>query len=196
MLSFLLHGKEALWRAAALTPCSLQNTENLPSHLTRGNLSVLKKKWENPALGAESGKETIRSSFAEVRHKGAGAASGQQQCPLGDSTEPQGHSRHSGSMENCGREMEKAESSERSESPGRIEKYNVPLNKLKMMFEKGEATQLKVRICPCHSSERKKKKKKAAACSASGKSPEGVAAAIDSANIVVHCFSGNRTSRW
>ncbi|KAF4792735.1 LIM domain and actin binding 1 [Turdus rufiventris] len=122
------------------------NTENLPSHLTRGNLSVLKKKWENPALGAESGKETIRSSFAEVRHKGAGAASGQQQCPLGDSTEAQGHSRHSGSMENCGREMEKAESSERSESPGRIEKYNVPLNKLKMMFEKGEATQLKSEI--------------------------------------------------
>lgn len=116
---------------------------------------MLKKKWENPALGAEAGKETIRSSFAEVRHKvpspGAGAASGQQQCPLGDSTEPQGHSRHGGTMENCGREMEKAESSERSESPGRIEKYNVPLNKLKMMFEKGEATQLKV------SSERKKK---------------------------------------
>ncbi|XP_032939301.1 LIM domain and actin-binding protein 1 isoform X3 [Catharus ustulatus] len=123
------------------------NTENLPAHFTRGNLSVLKKKWENPALGAEAGKETIRSSFAEVRHKvpspGAGAASGQQQCPLGDSTEPQGHSRHGGTMENCGREMEKGESSERSESPGRIEKYNVPLNKLKMMFEKGEATQLK-----------------------------------------------------
>ncbi|XP_005062134.1 PREDICTED: LIM domain and actin-binding protein 1 isoform X3 [Ficedula albicollis] len=124
------------------------NAENLPAHLTRGNLSVLKKKWENPALGAECGKETIRSSFAEVRHKvgpspGAGAASGQQQCPAGDSTEPPGHSRDSGSMENCGREMEKPEGSERSESPGRIEKYNVPLNKLKMMFEKGEAAQPK-----------------------------------------------------
>ncbi|NXB46873.1 LIMA1 protein, partial [Leucopsar rothschildi] len=133
------------------------NTENLPAHLTRGNLSVLKKKWENPVLGAESGKETIRSSFAEVRHKvgtgrapspspGAGAASGQQQRPAGDSTEPQSHPRDSGSMENCvrePREMEKPESSERSESPGRIEKYNVPLNKLKMMFEKGEATQPK-----------------------------------------------------
>ncbi|XP_056371168.1 LIM domain and actin-binding protein 1 isoform X4 [Oenanthe melanoleuca] len=124
------------------------NAENLPAHLTRGNLSVLKKKWENPVLGAECGKETIRSSFAEVRHKvgpspGAGAASGQQQCPAGDSTEPHGHSRDSGSMENCGREVEKPEGSERSESPGRIEKYNVPLNKLKMMFEKGEAAQPK-----------------------------------------------------
>ncbi|NXD45951.1 LIMA1 protein, partial [Copsychus sechellarum] len=117
------------------------------AHFMRGNLSVLKK-WENPVLGAESGKETIRSSFAEVRHKvgpspGAGAASGQQQCPAGDSTEPHGHSRDSGSMENCVREMEKPEGSERSESPGRIEKYNVPLSKLKMMFEKGEAAQPK-----------------------------------------------------
>ncbi|NXQ55479.1 LIMA1 protein, partial [Anthoscopus minutus] len=125
------------------------NTENLPSHLTRGNLSVLKKKWEK----AESGRETVRSSCAEVRHKvgtgrasspspGAGAAPG----PAGDSTEPHSHCRDSGSMENCVREprdMEKPEARERSESPGRIEKYNVPLTKLKMMFEKGEAPQPK-----------------------------------------------------
>ncbi|NXA91425.1 LIMA1 protein, partial [Melanocharis versteri] len=133
------------------------NAENLPAHLTRGSLSVLKKKWENPALGAESGKETVRSSCAEVRHKvgtgrarspspGAGAASGQPQSPAGDSTEPRKHPRESGSMENCvrePRETEKPEGSERSESPGRIEKYNVPLSKLKMMFEKGEAPQPK-----------------------------------------------------
>ncbi|NWH99917.1 LIMA1 protein, partial [Tichodroma muraria] len=131
------------------------NTENLPAHFTRGNLSVLKKKWENPVLGAESGKEAVRSSCAEVRHKvgsapspspGAGAASGQPQCPAGDSAEPHGHSRESGSMANCvrePREMEKPGASERSESPGRIEKYNVPLTKLKMMFEKGEAPQPK-----------------------------------------------------
>ncbi|NWI36467.1 LIMA1 protein, partial [Picathartes gymnocephalus] len=133
------------------------NTENLPAHFTKGNLSLLKKKWENPVLGAESGKETIRSSCAEVRHKvgtgrapspspGAAAASGQPWCPAGDSTEPHSHSRESGTMENCvrePREMEKPEASERSESPGRIEKYNVPLTKLKMMFEKGEASQPK-----------------------------------------------------
>uniref|UniRef100_A0A8C5U6C5 Uncharacterized protein n=1 Tax=Malurus cyaneus samueli TaxID=2593467 RepID=A0A8C5U6C5_9PASS len=137
-----------------LTPCSLQNAENLPAHFARGNLSVLKKKWENPALGAESGKEAVRSSCGEVKHKvgssratspspGAGTASGQAQC---DSTEPRIHPRDSGTMENCvrePREMEKPEGSERSESPGRIEKYNVPLSKLKMMFEKGEAAQPK-----------------------------------------------------
>ncbi|XP_059727948.1 LIM domain and actin-binding protein 1 isoform X2 [Haemorhous mexicanus] len=133
------------------------NAENLPAHFTRGNLSVLKKKWEKPVLGAESGKEAVRDSCAEVRHKvgtgrapspsaGAGAAPGRPQCPAGDSAEPHSHSREGGTMENCvrePREMEKPEGSERSESPGRIEKYNVPLTKLKMMFEKGEAPQPK-----------------------------------------------------
>ncbi|XP_030823039.1 LIM domain and actin-binding protein 1 isoform X2 [Camarhynchus parvulus] len=133
------------------------NTENLPAHLTRGNLSVLKKKWENPVPGAESGKEAVRGSGAEVRHKvgtgrapspspGAGAAPGRPQCPAGDSAEPRSRSREGATMENCAREpreMEKPEGSERSESPGRIEKYNVPLSKLKMMFEKGEAPQPK-----------------------------------------------------
>ncbi|XP_072703292.1 LIM domain and actin-binding protein 1 isoform X3 [Ciconia boyciana] len=154
------------------------NTENLPSHFKRGNLSVLKKKWENPVLGTESRKETLRSSCAEVRHKvgspglgvgsspasspdaeqtpGAGATSdaqapsstsGQLQCPGGDSRRFQSHSLESGKMENClreSREVEKPEASENRDSSGKIEKYSVPLNKLKMMFEKGEATQTKV----------------------------------------------------
>ncbi|XP_009484444.1 LIM domain and actin-binding protein 1 isoform X1 [Pelecanus crispus] len=154
------------------------NTENLPPHFKRGNLSVLKKKWENPALGAESQKETLRSSCAEVRHKvaspglgvgsspapspdeeqtpGAGAASdaqapsstpGQLQCPGADHRRLQSHSLESGKMENClreSREVEKPEASENMDSSGKIEKYSVPLNKLKMMFEKGEATQTKV----------------------------------------------------
>ncbi|XP_071274985.1 LIM domain and actin-binding protein 1 isoform X3 [Agelaius tricolor] len=131
------------------------NTENLPAHLTRGNLSVLKKKWENPVLGAEPGREAARAGGAEVRHKvgtgrapspGPGAAPGRPQCPAGDSAEPRGRCREGGTAENCAREpreMEKPEGSERSESPGRIEKYNVPLSKLKMMFEKGEAPQPK-----------------------------------------------------
>ncbi|NWV21622.1 LIMA1 protein, partial [Origma solitaria] len=125
------------------------NAENLPAHFTRGNLSVLKKRWETPALGAEPGKDAARSSCAELRHKvgsspGAAAARGQPQGPAGDSTEP----RERGSTESCGTEpgeMEKPEGSDRAESPGRIEKYNVPLSKLKMMFEKGEAPQPKVR---------------------------------------------------
>ncbi|XP_042652872.1 LIM domain and actin-binding protein 1 isoform X2 [Tyto alba] len=150
------------------------NTENLPPHFKRGNLSVLKKKWENSVLGAESRKETLRSSGAEVSHKvagvgsspasspgaeqspGAGAASdaqappgtpGQLQWPGGDSRKFKSHSQESGKMENClgeSREVEKPEASENTDSSGKIEKYSVPLNKLKMMFEKGEATQTKV----------------------------------------------------
>nr|XP_005496309.1 LIM domain and actin-binding protein 1 isoform X3 [Zonotrichia albicollis] len=112
------------------------NTENLPAHLTRGNLSVLKKKWENPVRGSGVGTGRARSPSP-----GAGAAPGRPQCP-GDSAEP----REGGTVESCAREpreMEKPEGSERCESPGRIEKYNVPLSKLKMMFEKGEAPQPK-----------------------------------------------------
>ncbi|KAM9514404.1 LIM domain and actin-binding protein 1 isoform 1-T2 [Guaruba guarouba] len=150
------------------------NTENLPPHFKRGNLSVLKKKWENPVLGTESQKETLRSSCAEIRHKvtnpglgvgsspasspeeeqslGAGAPSpvdisGQPQCPGGDSRKNRSRSAESGGMENClrePREVEKSDASETTDSSGKIEKYSVPLTKLKMMFEKGEATQPKV----------------------------------------------------
>lgn len=52
-------------------------------------------------------------------------------------------------MENClgdsRYEAEKPETSESTETSGKIEKYNVPLNRLKMMFEKGEHSQTKVR---------------------------------------------------
>ncbi|XP_068519419.1 LIM domain and actin-binding protein 1 isoform X1 [Anas acuta] len=154
------------------------STENLPPHFKRGNLSVLKKKWENPVLGTESRKETLRSSCAEVGHKvassefgvgnspascsdpeqspAAGTAShaqassgtaGQLPGPAVDSKKSKSHSVESGKMENClrePREAEKPEASENTDSSGKIEKYSVPLNKLKMMFEKGEAAQTKV----------------------------------------------------
>nr|XP_047908839.1 LIM domain and actin-binding protein 1 isoform X2 [Anser cygnoides] len=154
------------------------STENLPPHFKRGNLSVLKKKWENPVLGTESRKETLRSSCAEVGHKvassglgvgtspascsdpeqspAAGTASpaqassgtaGQLPGPGVDSEKSKSHSAESGKMENClrePREAEKPEASENTDSSGKIEKYSVPLNKLKMMFEKGEAAQTKV----------------------------------------------------
>ncbi|NWR38366.1 LIMA1 protein, partial [Tachuris rubrigastra] len=127
------------------------NTENLPPHFTRGNLSVLKKKWENPALGAESRRESLRSGCAEVRHKvGTGRAPspspGAGAAPA-DGSKPGIHSPERGNMENCvrePREAEKPEGGEGAEPLGRIEKYNVPLSKLKMMFEKGEPPQPKV----------------------------------------------------
>ncbi|NXW34640.1 LIMA1 protein, partial [Phaetusa simplex] len=144
------------------------NAENLPPHFKRGNLSVLKKKWENPALGREPGKDALRSGGAEAGQRvaspglGAGtspapaadeearapsATAGQLRRPTGDSRKGRSHSPETGNMENClreSREAEKPEASENTESSGKIEKYNVPLNKLKMMFEKGEAAQPKV----------------------------------------------------
>ncbi|EGV93607.1 LIM domain and actin-binding protein 1 isoform X1 [Cricetulus griseus] len=51
-------------------------------------------------------------------------------------------------MENClgdsRHEVEKSEMSEHTDASGKIEKYNVPLNRLKMMFERGEHTQSKI----------------------------------------------------
>ncbi|NXU52718.1 LIMA1 protein, partial [Turnix velox] len=146
------------------------NIENLPPHFKRGNLSVLKKKWENPALGKESGKDALRSGGAELGQRvsspgllagispspalhtektsvATSATAGQLQGPTGDSRKSRSHSPESGSMENClrePREVEKPEGGENTEPSGKIEKYNVPLNKLKMMFEKGEAAQPKV----------------------------------------------------
>ncbi|XP_042304640.1 LIM domain and actin-binding protein 1 isoform X2 [Sceloporus undulatus] len=156
------------------------NTENLPPHFKRGTLSVLKKKWENPAPGTEVRKETLRSSCAEVRQKavslsGGGIASssaslaetdktsgigprsrlhsssgvlGQFRYLSLDSGEAKTHSPESGKMENCLREsrqeVEKPEANENPESSGKIEKCSIPLSRLKMMFERGDASQTKV----------------------------------------------------
>ncbi|NXS95190.1 LIMA1 protein, partial [Jacana jacana] len=133
------------------------SAENLPPQFRRGNLSVLKKKWENPAPGREPGKEGLRSSGAEAGQRvtgpGLGARSSPtpapdtEQRPAGDSRKGKSHLPESGNMENClrePRETEKPEASENTEPSGKIEKYSVPLNKLKMMFEKGEAAQPKV----------------------------------------------------
>nr|XP_023499306.1 LIM domain and actin-binding protein 1 isoform X2 [Equus caballus] len=156
------------------------NTETLPQHFRRGNLTVLKKKWENPVLEAESPTESLQNSSAEVRHGGSrppaerasNSASGAEadreerahprprlgsppeapiQYPyprLEDSEHLKDHSTESKKMENClgesRHEVGKPEISENTEAANKIEKYNVPLNRLKMMFEKGEPTQTKV----------------------------------------------------
>ncbi|NXK18123.1 LIMA1 protein, partial [Arenaria interpres] len=129
------------------------SAENLPPHFRRGNLSVLKKKWENPAAGREPGKEAARSRGAEAGQREGSAGSGPapapaaEQRPAGDSGTGKSHSPGSGTMENCLREpgeAEKPEAGENAEPAGKIEKYSVPLNKLKMMFEQGQAAQPKV----------------------------------------------------
>uniref|UniRef100_A0A8C3X0P0 LIM domain and actin binding 1 n=1 Tax=Catagonus wagneri TaxID=51154 RepID=A0A8C3X0P0_9CETA len=152
------------------------NTENLPQHFRRGNLTVLKKKWENPALGVESLPESVRNSSAEVRHRGdplpaevaSSSASGveadqgvyprprfssppEAEYPnprIKDTGHLKDHSAESKKMENClaesRHEVGKPEMSENSEAANKIEKYNVPLNRLKMMFERGEPAQTKI----------------------------------------------------
>ncbi|NP_001381821.1 LIM domain and actin-binding protein 1 isoform 8 [Homo sapiens] len=155
------------------------NTENLSQHFRKGTLTVLKKKWENPGLGAESHTDSLRNSSTEIRHRadhppaevtshaasGAKADQEEQIHPrsrlrsppealvqgryphIKDGEDLKDHSTESKKMENClgesRHEVEKSEISENTDASGKIEKYNVPLNRLKMMFEKGEPTQTK-----------------------------------------------------
>uniref|UniRef100_G3QY73 LIM domain and actin binding 1 n=1 Tax=Gorilla gorilla gorilla TaxID=9595 RepID=G3QY73_GORGO len=156
------------------------NTENLSQHFRKGTLTVLKKKWENPGLGAESHTDSLRNSSTEIRHRadhppaevtshaasGAKADQEEQIHPrsrlrsppealvqgryphIKDGEDLKDHSTESKKMENClgesRHEVEKSEISENTDASGKIEKYNVPLNRLKMMFEKGEPTQTKI----------------------------------------------------
>ncbi|XP_014802970.1 PREDICTED: LIM domain and actin-binding protein 1 isoform X1 [Calidris pugnax] len=124
------------------------SAENLPPHFRRGNLSVLRKRWETPAAGREPGKAAARSRGAEAGQREGSAGSGPapapdaEQPPAGDSGKGKSHSPGSGTMENCLREprdVEKPEAGENTEPAGKIEKYSVPLTKLKMMFEQGQA---------------------------------------------------------
>ncbi|XP_075407816.1 LIM domain and actin-binding protein 1 isoform X2 [Tenrec ecaudatus] len=156
------------------------NTESLPQHFRRGTLTVLKKKWERPALAAQSHPETQRSSRAEsgtrahpppapVASNPAPAAAadpgegGRSRARSGSPPEAPAQCRHPRpepgedlhdhspdreKMENClgesRHEVRKPEGSEHTDSAGKIEKYNVPLTRLKMMFEKGEPTPAKI----------------------------------------------------
>ncbi|MBZ3879032.1 LIM domain and actin-binding protein 1 [Sciurus carolinensis] len=154
------------------------NSENLPQHFRKGTLTVLKKKWENPVLGAESHTDPLRNSSIEVRHRvnhppaevTSNSTSGvdhdeqsqsrrrfgsrpealtQRRYPCSeDSEDLKDHTTESKKMENClgesRHEIERSEVSENIEASGKIEKYNIPLNRLKMMFEKGESTQTKI----------------------------------------------------
>ncbi|XP_074126508.1 LIM domain and actin-binding protein 1 isoform X1 [Sminthopsis crassicaudata] len=72
----------------------------------------------------------------------------QAQFPNNHSEEFKIHSLETGKMENCLRESKqeigKSEANENPDATGKIEKYNVPLNRLKMMFEKGDTAQTKI----------------------------------------------------
>ncbi|XP_027700168.1 LIM domain and actin-binding protein 1 [Vombatus ursinus] len=72
----------------------------------------------------------------------------QAQYPSNHSEEFKVHSLETDKMENCLRESKqeigKPEANENPDTTGKIEKYNVPLNRLKMMFEKGDTAQTKI----------------------------------------------------
>lgn len=131
-------------------PGTESRKETLRSSCAEGRHRV-----ESPELGVgsslafSSDTEQIPAAGTASHIQASSGTPGQLQCPGVDSRKSQSHSQESGKMENYlreSREVEKPEASENTESSGKIEKYSVPLNKLKMMFEKGEAAQPKVRI--------------------------------------------------
>uniref|UniRef100_A0A8C8YQU9 LIM domain and actin binding 1 n=1 Tax=Prolemur simus TaxID=1328070 RepID=A0A8C8YQU9_PROSS len=100
----------------------------------------------NTASGAEADQE--EQIHPRPKFKSSPAAHIQYRHPcIKNSEDLKDHSTESKKMENClgesRHEVEKSEISENTEASGKIEKYNVPLNRLKMMFEKGEPTQTK-----------------------------------------------------
>ncbi|NWI99334.1 LIMA1 protein, partial [Crypturellus undulatus] len=120
------------------------STDSLPPRFQRGALSALKKKWESPAPDAAKAEVRPRVSSPGAAGGPAALPGPEQGLSTGaESEKPRSRSLERGKMENClrepGRELGKAEASDNAEPVGKIEKSSVPLSKLKMMFEKGEA---------------------------------------------------------
>nr|XP_025044498.1 LIM domain and actin-binding protein 1 isoform X1 [Pelodiscus sinensis] len=130
----------------------VSGTESLKEDL-QSNCTEVRQKVVNLSVGVESNPasvaETDQMSRVYTRSplRSPSGASGQLQYPRVDSKETKSHKLESGKMENGVRESRqevgKPEASENPDSPGKIEKYSIPLNKLKMMFEKGDSTQTK-----------------------------------------------------
>ncbi|XP_072259255.1 LIM domain and actin-binding protein 1 isoform X2 [Pyxicephalus adspersus] len=134
-----------------------QNIEALPPTFNRGSLSVLKKKWETPVPAAQtevkrSGSFVLKQRVASPKAETApvnqpegsptklrSPLKEQSRFPYPSATEL--HSQSTG-VENMEQDLETAKLDNPEPSP-KIEKFNVPLNSLKMMFEKGEAANTK-----------------------------------------------------
>lgn len=165
----------------------------------RSSCAEVRHKVACPGLAVGSNPASLAAAEQPPR---AAAASqpppetpGQLQCPGVDSSKFKSHLPESGKMENClrePREAEKAEGSDNTDSSGKIEKYNVPLNKLKMMFERGEAAQTKVRISPFASAE----KLGSAASWASGTVPGGSGSELLTLQIIVVIVLSETERSW
>lgn len=128
------------------------NIEALPPSFNRGSLSVLKKKWETPVPAAQtevkrSGsfvlRQRVSSSKAETAPAGQPEGSPTKaRSPLKEQSRfrypsaTEFHSQPTG-VESMEQELETAKLDTPEPSP-KIEKFHVPMNNLKMMFEKGE----------------------------------------------------------
>ncbi|XP_069509561.1 LIM domain and actin-binding protein 1 isoform X2 [Ambystoma mexicanum] len=139
-----------------------QNTENVPPNFRRGTLSLLKKRWENPVVRAQSPKEASLVAPSEVRPRvsSPGAVGENNHAPLvslvprttvgpasGLTSPAQGHFSYPSMEDHLMNGVEEAGSpphDDRAEPATKIEKYNVPLTNLKMMFEKGETAHPKI----------------------------------------------------
>ncbi|KAM3933889.1 LIM domain and actin-binding protein 1 isoform 2-T2 [Leptodactylus fuscus] len=129
------------------------NTEALPSSFNRGSLSVLRKKWEVPGPVARteikhSSSFAIRQRVSSPKTETVPADRPEVEIPkIRSQVQEQSRFRypsasevHSSSteVESMDQDLETAKLDTPEPSP-KIEKFNVPLNSLKMMFEKGEA---------------------------------------------------------
>ncbi|XP_030410774.1 LIM domain and actin-binding protein 1 isoform X2 [Gopherus evgoodei] len=120
----------------------------------QSNCTEVRQKVASPSVGVEtnpaSKAETDQTSrvYSKAQPRSPSGAFGQLKYPSVDSKESKIYSLESDKMENCVRESRqevgKPEASENPDSSGKIEKYNIPLNKLKMMFEKGDGAQTKI----------------------------------------------------
>ncbi|KAM4797205.1 LIM domain and actin-binding protein 1 isoform 2-T2 [Rhinophrynus dorsalis] len=129
------------------------NTENLPSSFNRGSLSILRKRWEIPVRASRTEAAT-HSSSAQLRQK---VSSPKTEAVPTDHSEVSTTKVHSpvqqesrfrypsaselSSNHTVDENMDQTSEVVKLDTPEpspKIEKFNVPLNSLKMMFEKGE----------------------------------------------------------
>ncbi|XP_055975904.1 LIM domain and actin-binding protein 1 isoform X1 [Sorex fumeus] len=147
------------------------NTETPPQHFRRGILSELKEKWESPVARTDSLQKSSTETRPRGHPPPVEVASSSDPGLRADQKEPvlprasfrslpearsrnshirdgEQSSTESEKMENCLGESRheggKPENSENAEAANKVEKYNVPLNRLKMMFEKGEPAPTKI----------------------------------------------------
>ncbi|XP_032994576.1 LIM domain and actin-binding protein 1 isoform X3 [Lacerta agilis] len=119
----------------------------------RSSFAEVRQKSLSPGGGIEGSAASLAETDKGpgigpgLRLRSSSGVIGRFRYPSVDSEEAKAHSPESGKMENCLRESRqevgKPEANENPDSSGKIEKCSVPLSRLKMMFERGDASQTK-----------------------------------------------------